>query len=211
MAKVQLYKDLLETGIFKMKDISGNNETPYTLEFNNILANNKLFDAYSLLAENSIKSKNVVFDKVCAVNVAALPYATNIATSFCKGLLYVVDNGNEREVKGAIKGIKLEGGMEIDDKILLVVTIATSDYFINNIIERITKYGGSVAGVVVMWDLGEGEYVPVLVEKHSVYVIININDICNSMENNNLLDQYSTERVKYFGEKKMKQMIQKHS
>jgi orotate phosphoribosyltransferase len=207
MAKLQLYKDLFDHGIFKMKEIPNTEEAPYECNFNNILSQSSLFDGYSLLAENLVKSKNIEFDKACAVNTAAIPYATNIATSFCKGLLFAVDNSNDRTVKGAIKGISIEGGMKIDDRILLIVTIATPDYFINNLITRITKYGGTVVGVVVMWDSSEGEYIPVLVDKYSVFVVVNINDVCNNLENNNVLGQYTTECVKYYGEKLMKKNI----
>lgn len=211
MSKLQLYKDLYEKGIFKIKELPNLDEAPYECNFNRILSESSIFDSYSLLAENLVKSKNIEFDKVCAVNTGALPYATNIATSFCKGILYAVDNNNDRTVKGTIKGITIEGGMNIDERILLVVTIATPDFFINNLITRITKYGGIIAGVIVMWDSSEGEYVPVLVDNYSVLVVININDLCNSLENNNVLGQYVTECVKYYGEKLMKKNIKQYS
>lgn len=211
MSKPQLYKDLLDNNIIQIKELSGSGEIPYTLNFNKIIGNPELFDAYSLIAENFIKTKNIEFDKICALNIDSIPYATNISTSFSKGILYVTDNGNDHNDKGNIKNIKIEGGMNIDDRILLIITSTTPDYFINNVITKINKFGGKFVGLVVLWDFNEGEYLPVLVDKHPVLSIINLYDLCNNLENNNMLNNYATEHVKFYCEKLMKQRIRQYS
>jgi orotate phosphoribosyltransferase len=206
-SKVQLYKDLLEHNVFKMKEFTTEGEAPFIININNILSNNKLFDSYSLLIENYTKKSNYEFNKICALSPSSIPYATNIATSFQKGLLYINDTGNDTTEKNNIKNIKVEGGMEIDDKIILIETITKPDYFIHNVITKITKFGGNVVAVIIIFDKTEGEFINLLIDKVQVLPIINVNEFCTSLENNNCIDMFFSERVKFYCEKKMKENL----
>lgn len=208
MSKLQLYKSLLDQKIFTMKDVTKDgDEEPFILKFDNILSNPKLFDDYSLIVETLVKNSNLEFNKLFAVTPASIPYATNIATSLGKGLLFVTDTGNNHDEKNDIKNLKVNGGMNIDDKILLIDTIASGDYFLNNIIQKITKFGGIVVGVVIIFDKQEGEYVDIVNQKIKTIPIVNIYEMVMSLENNNLIDVFSSERIRFFCEKQMKKNI----
>jgi orotate phosphoribosyltransferase len=206
-SKVQLYKNLLDSNVFKIKEFTNDGEAPFIININNILSNNKLFDSYSLLIENYTKKTCYDFNKICALSPSSIPYATNIATSFQKGLLYINDIGNDKTEKNNIKNIKVEGGLEIDDKIILIETVTSPDYFINNVISKITKFGGQIVAVIIIFDKTEGEFINLLIDKVQVLPIININEFCTTLENNNYLDMFCSERVKFYCEKKMKENL----
>ena len=66
--------------------------------------------------------------------------------------------------------------MEIDDKILLIETVCGNDFYLENVITRIRKFGGVVAGVLVVLNVCEGEYVNLIAEKEPVYSLLNLFD-----------------------------------
>jgi orotate phosphoribosyltransferase len=220
LTKLQIYESFKTSGIFIAKDFVADGEAPYTVNINNILSDNKLFDNYSLLIENTVKNyttvNNIAFDKICAARPSSIPYATNISTSFQKGLLYVNDSGNIKTEKGNIKNIKIEGGMQIDDKILIIETIASPDYLLNNIITKITKFGGNIVGIIIMFNKMEGEFANLIMDsmdsmdsmdKCPIITIINLYDFCTTLENNNMIEMFYTEKIKFYCEKKTKENI----
>ena len=209
MAKATIYTDLFSTKTIYVKECPLSGEKPYQMNFNKALSSPSLFDNISLLLEHNIKSKNIVFDKICATSSSAIAYATNVATSFEKGILYINHTGNDCEDKDNIKNIKIEGGMNIDDKILLVETIVSNDYLLNNIINKIRKYGGNIVGLVLLMNLCEGEYVNLTHQKENIIPILNVYDVFNHLENNNLIDLYYCEKVKFYCENITKTNIKK--
>ena len=147
MAKATIYTDLFSTKTISVKECPLSGEKPYQMNFNKALSHPDLFDNISLLIEHNIKTKNLVFDKICATSSASIPYATNVATSFEKGILYINHSGNDCDDKDNIKNIKIEGGMNIDDNILLIETVINNDFLLNNIMNKIRKYGGNIVGI----------------------------------------------------------------
>ena len=209
MAKVLIYNDLFFTKIISTKEFIISGEKPYNIYFNKTLSNPTLFDNITLLVEHNIKTSNIEFDKICATSVSALPYATNVATSLEKGILYVSDSNNDKTLKDNIKGITIEGGMDIDDRILLIETIVGNDFHLNNIIHKIKKYGGNVVGLVIVFNQCEGEYVNIVSQDEKIITILNIYDIFNYLENNNMIELFYCERVKFYCEKVTKLNIKK--
>ena len=204
MSKSSIYTSLLSCKIISVKDFISSNEKPYNIEFNKILSNNQLFDNISLLAENSINNKDIQFDKICAANPCTIPYATNIATSYKKGILYVSDTGNDASIKDNIKNLSIEGGMNIDDKIILIESIAKNDFTLNNIIQKITKYGGHVVGVIIILNQCEGEYADLSSSQYNninIIPVLSIYDIFNHLDTNNQIELFYCERVKFYCEK----------
>jgi orotate phosphoribosyltransferase len=209
MSKALIYNELYSTKILSTKEFISSGEKPYNLCLNKILSKPKLFDNITLLTEHIIKSNCLDFDKVCAANVSGIPYATNIATSLEKGILYINNEGNDVTDKDNIKKLNIEGGMVIDDKILLIETIANNDFYLNNIIKKITKYGGNVVGIVIIYNQCEGEYVNLVHQKEKIITVLNVYDIFNHLENNNIIELFYCERIKFFCEKVTKLNIQK--
>jgi len=209
MAKASIYNDLLSTNILTTKEFIVSGEKPYTLSLSKILSNPILFDNVTLISEHFIKAATVEFDKICATSMSAIPYATNIATSLEKGILYVTDEGNDKTDKDNIKNLSIEGGMNIDDRILLIETIVGNDFHLNNIIQKITKYGGNIVGLVILVNLCEGEYINLVSQNEKIITVLNIYDIFNHLENNNKIDLFYSERVKFYCEKVTKLNIKK--
>ena len=213
MAKATIYTSLMSTKTITVKECPLSGELPYHMNFNKVLSHPELFDTISLLVENTIKikttNKELEFNKICATSSSAIPYATNIATSFEKGMLYINHSGNDNNDKDNIKNIKIEGGMEIDDKIVLIETIVSNDFLLNNIMHKIRKYGGAIVGLILIVNLCEGEYVNLTKKKENIIPVLNVYDIFNHLENNNLIDLYYCEKVKFYCENKTKENIKK--
>lgn len=74
---------------------------------------------------------------------------------------------------------------------------------------RIRRFGGNVAGLIIILNICEGEYVNLIAEKEPVITLINLFDIFNHMENNNLIELFYAEKVKFFCEKETKLNIKK--
>ena len=204
MAKAAIYTGLFDTKAITVKEFITHGERTYTTNINRVMSNPTLFDNITLLLENLIKTKSLEYNRICATSVSAIPFATNIATSVEKPIAWVVDNGNDREQKGNISGLKIEGGIEIDDRVLLIETVCSADFYLENIITRIRKFGGNVVGVLVVLNICEGEYVNLLADGESVYPLLNLFDIMTYLENNNLIELFYSEKVKFFCEKETK-------
>jgi orotate phosphoribosyltransferase len=204
MAKAEIYTGLFDTKTIIVKEFITHGERTYATNINRVMSNPTLFDNITLLLENLIKTKSIEYDSICATSVSAIPYATNIATSVEKPITWIVDNGNDREKKGDISNLKAEGGIEIDDRVLLIETICSADFYLENVITRIRKFGGHIAGLLVVLNVCEGEYVNLLAEKEPVYPLLNLFDIMNYLENNNLIDLFYSEKIKFFCEKETK-------
>jgi len=213
MAKATIYTSLMASKTITVKECPLSGDLPYHMNFNKVLSHPELFDTISLLVENTIKikerNKEIEFNKICATSSSAIPYATNIATSFEKGMLYINHSGNDNNDKDNIKHIKIEGGMEIDDKIILIETIVSNDFLLNNIMNKIRKYGGNIVGLILIVNLCEGEYVNLTTQKEKIIPVLNVYDIFNHLENNNLIDLYYCEKVKFYCENKTKANIKK--
>ena len=209
MSKAAIYTSLLETKSLVVKEISQNGENPYTLNFTKSISNPSLFDNITLLIETAIKTKGIQFDKICATSASAIAYATNVATSFEKGIIYINSVDNDKDDKDNIKNIKIEGDMKIDEKVLLIETIINNDFLLNNIIKKIRKYGGDVVGVILILNRCEGEYVNLVDQKENIINILNIYDIFNHLETNNQIELFYCEKVKFYCERITKLNIKK--
>lgn len=209
MSKALIYKSLLDTKTIYIKEISSNGEKPYVMNFNNSISNPTLFDNISLFIENYIKTKSLQFDKICATSSSAIPYATNVATSFEKGIIYINNDNNNKDEKDNIKNIKIEGDMNIDDRILLIETVVYNNFSINNIIKKIRKYGGNIVGLIIIINQCEGEYMNLINQNENIIPILNIYDIFNHLENNNQIELFYCEKVKFYCERITKDNINK--
>jgi len=210
MAKASVYNELTSSKTIAFKEFIVHGEKPYNISFSKTLSSPTLFDNITLLIEHSIKTNSgIEFNKICAVSPSAIPYATNVATSIEKGILYITDEGNDRTEKDNIKNLKIEGGMNIDDNIMLIESIASNDFYLNNVIQKVKKYGGNVVGIIIIINQCEGEYINIISQNENIFTILNIYDICNHLENNNKIEIFYCERVKFYCEKTTKLNIRK--
>ncbi len=209
MAKASVYTDLFTTKSIVINEFTNSDSIPYTLNFAKTLSKPCLFDTLTLLIENQLNSKVLEFDKICATSVSAIPYATNVATSYEKPICYITNTKNDTTLQHNIKNIKIEGGLDIDDKILLIETVCNNDFYLENIIERIHKYGGSVVGIIIILNLCEGEYINLIKKNMNIITILNLYDVCNHLDTNNLIEVFYSEKIKFYCEKQTKININK--
>ena len=99
--------------------------------------------------------------------------------------------------------------MNIDDRVILIETLVSNDFLLNNIIKKIKKYGGKLVAVLIVINQCEGEYVNLIEQKENIFTILNIYDIFNHLETNNKIEIFYSERVKFFCEKNTKININK--
>ena len=209
MAKASVYTDLFTTKSIVINEFTNSDSIPYTLNFAKTLSKPSLFDTLTLLIENQLNSKVLEFDKICAASVSAIPYATNVATSYEKPICYITNTENDTTLQHNIKNIKIEGGLDIDDKILLIETVCNNDFYLENIIERIHKYGGTVVGIIIILNLCEGEYINLIKNNMNIITILNLYDVCNHLDTNNLIEVFYSEKIKFYCEKQTKININK--
>lgn len=215
MSKQLIYNDLFATKTLYIKDFKCLNSIgsgkPHEININRALSNPILFDNITLQIENIIKTKSINFNKICATSISAIPYATNTATSFEKAIAFVNDGGNIgcHEEKANIANIKIEGGLDIDDQVLLIETVVTNDFYLENIVEKIRKYGGNVVGIILIINQCEGEYCNLTANKENILPVLNLFDIFNYLENNNLVEMFYSEKIKFYCEKETKLNIKK--
>ena len=209
MAKASVYTDLFTTKSIVINEFTNSDSIPYTLNFAKTLSKPSLFDTLTLLIENQLNSKVLEFDKICATSVSAIPYATNVATSYEKPICYITNTENDTTLQHNIKNIKIEGGLDIDDKILLIETVCNNDFYLENIIERIHKYGGTVVGIIIILNLCEGEYINLIKNNMNIITILNLYDVCNHLDTNNLIEVFYSEKIKFYCEKQTKININK--
>jgi orotate phosphoribosyltransferase len=207
MVKSEIYEELLSSQILTIKQLPLNNEIPYNISINKIISHPQLFDNITLLAETVIKSKNITFNKLCATSVSALPIVTNISTSFEKGFFYIDSTGHDASIKDNISNLKIEGKMDIDDNIIVVETVVKKDYLLENIITKLRKFGGNVVGVLIILEICEGEFVGLIDNKENIIKVLNLYDIFTYLENNNKVDMFASEKLKFFCEKETKASI----
>ena len=209
MAKASVYTDLFTTKSIVINEFTNSDSIPYTLNFAKTLSKPSLFDTLTLLIENQLNSKVLEFDKIFATSVSAIPYATNVATSYEKPICYITNTENDTTLQHNIKNIKIEGGLDIDDKILLIETGCNNDFYLENIIERLLKSGGTVVGIIIILNLCEGEYINLIKNNMNIITILNLYDVCNHLDTNNLIEVFYSEKIKFYCEKQTKININK--
>ena len=207
--KSTVYTELFNTKTLLINEFMNTDTKPYVLNFPKTLSSSCLFDNITLLIENQLNITALQFDKICATSISAIPYATNVATSYEKPICYIQNIENNTSERNNIKNIKIEGGLDIDDKILLIETVCNNDYYLENIIERIHRYGGSVVGIIIILNTCEGEYINLVKNKVNIMTVLNLYDVFNHLENNNLIELFYSEKLKFYCEKTTKLNITK--
>ena len=221
--KNDIYNELIEHKIFQIQQFDNNtnnvvnnvnnvvnNKRPYLLNQSKIFNFPILFDNITLYIENIIKTKNLTFDKLCACSVNAIPFVTNVSTTFKKPFIYIKPT-TEDNIKYDLKNIKIEGQFNGDENILLIETITSPTFYLENILHKLRKYGSNVIGLIIIFNLNEGEYINLIQNNEIIFNVVNITDILSYMENNNLIDIFYSEQIKHYYEKRLKHTLQSNN
>ena len=67
--------------------------------------------------------------------------------------------------------------MEIGERILLIETLAENNFYLDNVIQKIRKFGGNIVGVVILINQCLGEYNNLTANKENIMPVFNLFDI----------------------------------
>jgi orotate phosphoribosyltransferase len=154
-------------------------------------------DLYAQEITTQIGLKN--FDRIIAVPVAGIPFASQIAYNLRKPFLYVRKaaklHGRERRVEG----ILVSG-----DKVLLIDDLVTTGLTLKAAAETVRAEGGIATDAVAFLDREEGG--KELLEKNGVklHTILKISQIADALYDMGTIDEESLKTIKVQIKKKVK-------
>jgi orotate phosphoribosyltransferase len=171
MANILFKVDAVKFGVFKL---SSGKASPYYIDLRVIPSFPDVFheicESYSQYITSKIGVKN--FDRIAAIPIAGLPFASQIAYNLNKPFIYVRKgihlSGRERRVEGVLAS---------GDKVLLIDDLITTGFSLKESTDAVRAEGGVVSDAVVFLDREEGGRE--LLEKsgvklHSVLIISEI-------------------------------------
>ncbi len=139
------------------------------------------------------------FDKILGVPTAGVPFTTIVCQKLAVPMLYY---RKERKQHGARK--KIEGRMEINDRILIIDDLITTGKSVIQAAEAAREQGGQVTELVVLLDREQGGQETVRANNIRPHVLFNVSDAFKWLNEVNMLsdDDYRVIRDYIKREKK---------
>lgn len=185
-----LYKiDAIKFGVFKL---SSGKASPYYVDLRVIPsfpdAFREICESYALYiaSENGVKN----FDRIAAIPLAGIPFASQIAYNLKKPFLYVRKgvrlHGRERRVEGLLVS---------GDKVLLIDDLLTTGLTLKKAADAVRAEGGVVTEAVVFLDREEGG--KQLLEKNGIKIhsLLKISEIAYTLFEMGAIDQESLKTI----------------
>ncbi len=189
MANILFKIDAVKFGVFKL---SSGKASPYYIDLRVIPsfpdAFREICEFYAENITSQIGVKN--FDRIAAIPLAGIPFASQIAYNLKKPFLYVRKgihlHGRERRVEG----ILVSG-----DKVLLIDDLLTTGLTLKKAADAVRAEGGVVTEAVVFLDREEGG--KQLLEKNGIklYSLLKISEVANSLFEMGAIDQESLKTI----------------
>jgi orotate phosphoribosyltransferase len=150
MANILFKIDAVKFGVFKL---STGKASPYYVDLKVIPSFPDVFreiiDFYTEAITNQIGLKN--FDRIAAVPITGIPFASQIAYNLEKPFLYV-----RKGVKLQGRERRVEGVLFSGDRVLLIDDLVTTGVTLRKAAEAIKAEGGVVTRAVAFLDREEG-------------------------------------------------------
>jgi orotate phosphoribosyltransferase len=189
MANILFKLDAIKFGVYKL---TSGKASPYYIDLRIIPsfpdAFREICESYAQYITNQIGNKN--FDRIAAIPLAGIPFASQIAYNLKKPFLYVRKgvrlHGRERRVEG----ILVSG-----DKVLLIDDLLTTGLTLKKAADAVRAEGGIVAEAVVFLDREEGGRQ--LLEKNGIklHSLLKISEIANTLFEMGAIDQESLKTI----------------
>jgi orotate phosphoribosyltransferase len=150
MANILFKVDAVKFGVFKL---SSGKASPYYIDLRVIPsfpdAFHEICESYAQYITSQIGVKN--FDRIAAIPIAGIPFASQIAYNLNKPFIYVRKgihlSGRERRVEGVLAS---------GDKVLLIDDLITTGISLKESADAVRAEGGVVSEAVVFMDREEG-------------------------------------------------------
>jgi orotate phosphoribosyltransferase len=189
MANILYKLDALKFGVFQL---SSGKASPYYVDLRVIPsfpdAFHEICESITQYLTTAIGAKN--FDRIAAVPIAGIPFASQIAYNLKKPFLYVRKgerlHGRERRVEG----ILVSG-----DRVLLIDDLLTTGLTLKRAADAVRAEGGVVSEAAVFLDREEGGRD--LLEKNGVklHALLKISEIANTLYEMDAIDEESLKTI----------------
>lgn len=185
MANILFKVDAVKFGVFKL---SSGKASPYYIDLRVIPsfpdAFHEICESYAQYITNQIEIKS--FDRIAAIPIAGIPFASQIAYNLRKPFLYVRKgihlSGRERRVEGVLAS---------GNKVLLIDDLITTGLSLKESADAVRAEGGVVTEGVVFLDREEGGRE--LLEKNGVklHSVLKISEIAKTLYEMGAIDHES--------------------
>ena len=189
MANILFKVDAIKFGVFKL---SSGKASPYYIDLRIIPsfpdAFHEICESYAQYITSQIGTKN--FDRVAAIPLAGIPFASQLAYNLKKPFLYVRKeirlHGRERQVEG----ILVSG-----DRVLLIDDLLTTGLTLKKAADAVRAEGGVVTEAVVFLDREEGG--KQMLEKIGIklHALLKISEIANTLYEMGAIDKESLKTI----------------
>jgi orotate phosphoribosyltransferase len=189
MANILFKIDAIKFGVFKL---TSGKASPYYVDLRVIPsfpdAFREICESYAQYINTQIGLKN--FDRIAAIPLAGIPFASQIAYNLKKPFLYVRKgirlHGRERRVEGILSS---------GNKVLLIDDLLTTGLTLKKAADAVRAEGGIVTEAVVFLDREEGGRD--LLEKNGIklHALLKISEIVNTLNEMGAIDEENLKTI----------------
>ena len=189
MANILFKIDAIKFGVFKL---STGKASPYYIDLRVVPsfpdAFREMCDFYAETITNQIGLKN--FDRIAAVPITGIPFASQIAYNLKKPFLYVRKGVTLQGRERRVEGILFSG-----DRVLLVDDLVTTGLTLKKAAEAIRAEGGVVTQAVAFLDREEGGKEKLEEAGIKLYSLLKISEIANILYEIGAIDEESLKTI----------------